>query len=1511
MGRKAKWVVIAVLILTLSLMATAQVVKKAQGGLHDLQAASPRTWVGSVVQPLEDVRVQALSVKGAEALSSGPKAAAGLTQFRTLAAGFDRFVSENGTRWQVQLDRRTGLPALVEGEGLPWIAGEGNTLRATGKPGRDVMESLSRQFIADHPEFFPVSQDDLVLVPEGTVELDGYLYFIRYEYRRNGIPVEGSNVVFRLNHGNLIQFGAEKVAPLADVDTLPSFDAETARQILEGYVGGWSPADQIVDAGHLSIIPFAPEGDVGPFAGAPGTGLEYRLVYNVVFHREGEMGTWEAKIDAHTGDVLTFRDRNEYGNVTGGIYPNSNLDTEVVRPLPFLTVSGTNATQGGVYSQTSGTVTAALTGKYVKVTDSCGTSSLSVTAPADLAFSKSTGTDCTTPGVGGSGNTHAARTGYYHLTLWKEKAMGWLTSNTWLQGQLTDKVNLSQTCNAYWDGSAVNFFKSGGGCSNTGELPTVFLHEVGHGLDSNDGSASSTVGSSESYGDLCGILATHSSCLGVNFIPGNQCTGYGNACTNCTGIRDADYTKHTNSTSPATPAQLSGTSGFHCSTSSSYPGPCGREGHCESYIMSEAGWDLAAKDLPAAGFDANTSWFIADRLFYLTRPTSGDSYTCSGTTANGCGTSNWYVTFRAVDDDNGNLSDGTPHAAAIYAAFNRHGIACSTTVNTSSATCASIGQPVLTATAGNNSVSLSWAAVTNATKYMVLRNELSSSAGMGIVTTVTTTSYTDTGLANGITYYYSLVAVGSSNACFGTLAAVKSATPTASTTTYSLSGTVSGAATSGVTITLSGAASATTTTATGGTYSFSGLANGSYTVTPTLSGYTFSPSSTAVTVSGANQTGINFTATAAATYSISGTVSGAIAAGVTMTLSGASSATTTTATGGTYTFSGLANGTYTVTPSLSGYTFSPTSTSVTIASANQTGKNFTSTASTTYSISGTVSGAIAAGVTMTLSGASSATTTTATGGTYTFSGLANGTYTVTPSLTGYTFSPTSTSVTIASANQTGKNFTSTIVTGDTVLTSGVGVSTGALTLQTWKYYTIAVPSGATGLSITLTGLSADLDLYVNNSTTHPTTSSYYGRSYNGSTTNESLSYTNPTVATWSIGVYAYAAGNATVTATVTTGTSTYSISGAVSGAVTSGVTMTLSGAASATTTTATGGTYTFSGLANGTYTVTPSLTGYTFSPTSTSVTISGANQTGKNFTATAVSGDTPLTSGTGVSGSLTTTGTYKYYTIAVPTGATNLSVTLTGLSADLDLYVNNSTTHPTSSTYYGASTNSSTTNESLSYASPTVATWSIGVYAYAAGSYTVTATVTTGGGGGTVTLLTDGFENTGWSQVDTSGDGTWSYTASGTNPTCSKHGGSYMAMFNSYTASSGVATRLYKATGFAISSTATSATLTFWMYHDPGYSSYADKIQVQVSTNSGSTWTSVGSAINRYAATAGWTQHTIDLSAYKGSTVNLGFLATSAYGNNMFVDDALVTAVLPAFGGRGADTISKDSVKKF
>jgi hypothetical protein len=263
----------------------------------------------------------------------------------------------------------------------------------------------------------------------------------------------------------------------------------------------------------------------------------------------------------------------------------------------------------------------------------------------------------------------------------------------------------------------------------------------------------------------------------------------------------------------------------------------------------------------------------------------------------------------------------------------------------------------------------------------------------------------------------------------------------------------------GATVTLSGSSTASTVADANGNYTFTGLVNGSYTVTPTLAGYAFTPASQGVTINGANQAGINFTAQPIVpTWSLSGTISPvAGGSGATVTLSGPSSATTVADINGNYIFNSLANGTYTVTPSHAGYTFTPTSRAATIIGASQSAVNFTAQpVVTTFSISGTIS-PVAGGsaATVSLSGTSSATTVADANGNYSFTGLVNGSYTITPSKTGYAFTPANKAVTISGAGQTGINFTDQAVVG------------------TWSISgTISPVAGGSGATVTLSGSSS-------------------------------------------------------------------------------------------------------------------------------------------------------------------------------------------------------------------------------------------------------------------------------------------------------------------------------------------------------------------------------------------------------------------------------------------------------
>src|SRR5260370_26925444 len=87
-------------------------------------------------------------------------------------------------------------------------------------------------------------------------------------------------------------------------------------------------------------------------------------------------------------------------------------------------------------------------------------------------------------------------------------------------------------------------------------------------------------------------------------------------------------------------------------------------------------------------------------------------------------------------------------------------------------------------------------------------------------------------------------------------------------------------------------------------------------------------------------------------------------------------------------------------------------------SKNNYGKSGGHTLRTTgFSIAGTISPATGGnGATVALSGASSTTATAESLGNYRFTGLPNGTYVVSPSHAGYTFTPSSQSTTVNGAN---------------------------------------------------------------------------------------------------------------------------------------------------------------------------------------------------------------------------------------------------------------------------------------------------------------------------------------------------------------------------------------------------------------------------------------------------------------------------------------------------------------
>jgi hypothetical protein len=82
-------------------------------------------------------------------------------------------------------------------------------------------------------------------------------------------------------------------------------------------------------------------------------------------------------------------------------------------------------------------------------------------------------------------------------------------------------TNINQTCNAFWNGSSLNFFKSGNGCPNTA-YSDVVMHEYGHGIDAAKGGIIHA-GYSEGFGDSIAVLATRQPCVGRDFFGAGTC----------------------------------------------------------------------------------------------------------------------------------------------------------------------------------------------------------------------------------------------------------------------------------------------------------------------------------------------------------------------------------------------------------------------------------------------------------------------------------------------------------------------------------------------------------------------------------------------------------------------------------------------------------------------------------------------------------------------------------------------------------------------------------------------------------------------------------------------------------------------------------------------------------------------------------------------------------------------------------------------------------------------------
>ena len=831
---------------------------------------------------------------------------------------WDKFLASDEARnspggVQAFLDPRSGAATNIVGS-FPLIPGDGvgnqMTLQELGQRlGRELrevdaaaVEAVARDFVTRNAAVLGI--DSQHLADFRAEQANPHLWQVTAIQKVGGLAVRHARLVATISHGNLVMVGTESWGTGKLKKAKPDLTSSQALATGFTYVGGSSALDVMLRAPALEIVPIAPpelqEGE--KYKGPVGKGYGYRLVWSFVFQRPPDDARWEILVDANSSEVLALEDLNLYADrqFSGGVYPMTATGICPTQqtcgtmqsgwPMPFADTgfaAPNNFTDSaGVYNYTSGTATTTLTGRYVDINDNCGAINASSASGAINLGGTNNQHDCTTPGSGGAGNTPASRSAFYEVNKLAEQGRGWLPSNTWLQTQLDVNVNLNQTCNAFWNGSTINFYRSGGGCRNTGELAGVFDHEWGHGLDDND-TGGGLSNSSEAYADIAANYRLNASCVGHGFFAtlndgcGQTADGTGfnsneaqqgaaHCDTDCSGVRDSDYLKHV----PNTPDTALG---FVCTSCITGTGPCGRQVHCAAAPVRQMAWDLVKRDLTAAPFnyDTQTALLVGTKLFYQGSGSIGSWHSCTcGSASSGCGATNGYMQWLAADDDNGNVNDGTPHMTAIHAAYNRHGIACATPAPVNSG-CS--GQPnggtgpTLSATPGDSQVALSWSAVGGAARYWVMRTEGHAGPEFGKtrIADITGTSFTDVAVANGRTYWYNIVAQGTSAACYSRVSNAVEATPAGSVTPdFSVSCSPSS-------LTVSQGGSTTSTCTVTSTNGFASAVTLSCTGMPSGSSCGFSPNPVTPPANGSVNSTLTVSATAtAATGSFSFQVQG-------------------------------------------------------------------------------------------------------------------------------------------------------------------------------------------------------------------------------------------------------------------------------------------------------------------------------------------------------------------------------------------------------------------------------------------------------------------------------------------------------------------------------------------------------------------------------------------------------------------------------------------------------------
>ena len=332
---------------------------------------------------------------------------------------------------------------------------------------------------------------------------------------------------------------------------------------------------------------------------------------------------FELVVNAQTGEILHAVNRILHvdGNVSGVATESSGADVceaESATGMPYakVTLGGNTsyADADGNFSVTgSGTITSTLDGQWFDSQNQAGSDASLSQNSSDPYFMHNE--------PNSSEQDRAQVNAYLHANAVRDFALHYAPNFPTIgtQTSFPVKTGVSGTCNAFYDYSSINFYPAGGGCSNTA-FSVIVHHEYGHHMVAVAGSGQGQYG--EGMGDVMGVLITGDNQLARGF--------YSDDCVN--GIRNAINNKQY---------------------------PCSGEIHDCGQLISGCVWDAYAAveaAYPGQALDIISPLAVNSIMLH------------TGTEIDDSITTDWLV----LDDDDGDLSNGTPHSTEILAGFAMH-----------------------------------------------------------------------------------------------------------------------------------------------------------------------------------------------------------------------------------------------------------------------------------------------------------------------------------------------------------------------------------------------------------------------------------------------------------------------------------------------------------------------------------------------------------------------------------------------------------------------------------------------------------------------------------------------------------------------------------------------------------------------------------------------------------------------------------------------------------------------